>query len=511
MERGEVTMNGTAAYPPIADPRTCLSYHGLKLAPFRASADPEHPWFGDTQRALIDTLAAAIRRRGGIFVLTGDIGAGKTTVAKALGQMLDAEGLRVARVADPGRDISDLFQAIASTCGMKDACETRDALIAGLQQVLAASESSDGRMLLVIDEAQGMSPELLEEIRELSVAVPSLAILLVGQKDLTVTLADLRSASVRQHIVTTCALDALTPDEVVEYIRHRLRLAGTDRSIFTADAIGDIASSSGGAPRVINTICDRALVAAHARQLRVVDRELLADCVEKLGMGRRDPAVRESAWKPRRLMHDPGTWKRRRRAGGTGRRLSVSLLAAGLAIAAGYALYAAWPGRVSIETMREAPAAATLGDRRDQSGDEPNTTAAPAPAEAADTGGPKGPSPVASRKEVAPAVIPKPVQVTDEEKVIPARTRELKSKVGPSRAAAGLSESKVSPPRAAAPPAEIKPTPPRAPANVEGGDPTAIMSATPAPRSRTREKDPESSDPGSVIDWLLKEQPSRQR
>src|SRR5262249_30176169 len=176
-------------------------------------------------------------------------------------------------------NISDFFQVVANACGIRGTSHTKDSFIAALQDTLGSDGASGRRVLLIIDEAQNLSHELLQEIRDLPVIATArghaLSILLVGQTDWSRTWPEDRHAALRQRITVKCTLDPLTPHEVGEYIGHCLKTVGASENIFSADAVREIALLSRGTPALINTMCDRALLPGFARRVRTIDREII--------------------------------------------------------------------------------------------------------------------------------------------------------------------------------------------------------------------------------------------
>jgi general secretion pathway protein A len=522
MSETDVT-TGSAMTPLPPDARECLPYYGLQAAPFLA-ADPELLWLGKRQREMLAALTAAIRDGPGIFVITSDIGAGKASLTHSLVDNLSHEGPLIGRVAHPGRDVSNFFQAVANAYRSRATFDTEDVFLTKLQQLLRSDDGSPKKVLLIIDEAQSLSHELLREIRDLSVigTAPgrSLAILLVGQNEFSATLSEDGHAALRQRITLRCTLDPLTPSEVGEYIGHCLKTAGAAEEIFTPDAIRQIAWLSNGAPDLINTICGRALLAGYGRQARTIGHEIVEACSANLSpphdvtpsvirngqpsspFRRRAPDARGR--KPTRGRSE--IQKRTLRRFVTSRAtLYVGLLAALILIPAGYIFHAGWLGR------GHEPTAAPSHERPiPQTGREnPAQTKAPvtmAPAGVMDSG-PESSSPPVS------AVRPPPTDTTNR----PLPARAAPRPVPPKAAAPTLgqgaepAESKASSldpePRRGSPvesaqPSETKAASSPAPPDTSG---SPRMSREPAPKDRALQKEADTSDPAAIIDWLFKE------
>src|SRR5262245_44816914 len=149
-----------------ADPH--LPFYGLLSPPFRSGPDPGRLWLGSAHRVIVDTLSRAIRGDEGIVLLTGDVGTGKTSLVQRLVSALGATGIAVGRVASPGSVPSDFFEAVLSAHGVRRPVHDADAFRSCFRDVLARAAATGDKVLLVVDEAQGLSPALLTEIGILS-------------------------------------------------------------------------------------------------------------------------------------------------------------------------------------------------------------------------------------------------------------------------------------------------------------------------------------------------------
>ena len=259
-----------------------LPFYGLASPPFRSGADPGRLWLGNAHRAILDTLARAIREGNGIAVLTGDAGTGKTSLAQRFIAMLGPTGISVGRVSSPGQAPSDFFEAVLSAYGVRRPVHDKDTFSACMRNVLARGAGRGDKVLLVVDEAQGLGHELLREVGDLSIMAAAsghpLVILLIGETRLTAALEDDEHAALRERIIARCAVPPLGPDEVSAYVRHYLDAAGAVTEIFSPEAIRTIASLSRGAPGAINIIGDRALLVGRARRARPITEAIVADC-----------------------------------------------------------------------------------------------------------------------------------------------------------------------------------------------------------------------------------------
>jgi len=257
-------------------------FFGLREKPFSLSSDPRFFFTQSSHGAAFDTLSAAIRRREGLLVLTGEVGTGKTTLCRAVLQSLDQKTF-AAFVQDPFLSREDLLKTLLVDFGVVSVDEIRSGRLRGasrtdlsypLYDFLASLQPLKAFAVVMIDEAQNLTAELLEEIRilsDLDKGQKLLEVVLVGQPELQARLATTALRQVNQRVTVRCELTALVRDDVARYISHRLAVAGNDGRVQFADAAVEMVwAASSGIPRVVNLICDRALLsAARARETSV--------------------------------------------------------------------------------------------------------------------------------------------------------------------------------------------------------------------------------------------------
>jgi general secretion pathway protein A len=253
-------------------------YFGLREKPFSLSSDPRFFFSNSTHGAAFDTLAASIRRREGILVLTGEVGTGKTTLCRAVFQSLDQKTF-AALVPDPFLSREDLLKTLLVDFGVVSVDEIRSGRLRGVSRTdlsyllydfLASLQPLRAFAVVMIDEAQNLTTELLEEIRilsDLENRQKLIQVLLVGQPELQSRLATSAMRQVSQRVSVRCELIPLAREEVKPYVSRRLTVAGNDGRVrFTDAAIDLVGNASNGTPRLINLVCDRALLrAAHSR------------------------------------------------------------------------------------------------------------------------------------------------------------------------------------------------------------------------------------------------------
>lgn len=279
--------------------RTCLTYEtffGLSEKPFSVSSDPRFLYKSRSHATALESLLAGIRRRDGLIVLTGDIGTGKTTLCRAALQNLDPRTLS-ALVPDPFASREDLLKMLLIDFGvmsvqdltlgrLKDASRTELSYL--LYEFLDTLVPLDAFVVVIIDEAQNMSLPLVEEIRilsDLNGRENQLQVVFVGQLELNAKLKLPEMRQVSQRVSVQCTLEALDRDAVGEYVAHRLRVAGgsPDRVSFAPDSIEAIFLASGGVPRLINRICDRALYQTYLKRAHSVDRATVEAVANEAG------------------------------------------------------------------------------------------------------------------------------------------------------------------------------------------------------------------------------------
>ena len=203
-------------------------------------------------------------------------------------ERLGRESLVIGRLPPFVFEASELSQAVADAFGFGGKISSAAAFATRFRVFLADAHSRGAKVLLVIDEAQGLGDELLRKVFDLSTIGTfeehPFAILLAGQKELRAALSKDQHAGLRQRITTTCVLDPLTADEVGEYIQSRLRAAVSEEAIFGPDAIRQIAAVSRGAPGLVDVVCERALLAGYRRQSRAIGPEIIDACLGGLGL-----------------------------------------------------------------------------------------------------------------------------------------------------------------------------------------------------------------------------------
>ncbi len=239
------------------------AFYGLKEKPFSIQPDPEFLFFGPKHMMAYAMLEYSIQNRAGFAVISGEIGAGKTTLIRHLLNNLDGD-VHVGIVYNTHQNIDDMLGWIMLAFGQQYDGMSQIAQFDAFQQFLISSYAAGKRVLLIIDEAQNLKPSALEGLRMLSnINVDKdqlLQVILVGQPELRNLLERPELHQFYQRVAVDFFIPFLQPPEVRRYIDHRLQVAGRDKPLFTLAACKKIAAATKGAPRSINILCDTALV-----------------------------------------------------------------------------------------------------------------------------------------------------------------------------------------------------------------------------------------------------------
>lgn len=265
-----------------------LEHYGLLRPPFEMTPDPAFLYLGDAHQEGLATLVYGVRARKGFVMLTGEVGTGKTTLLHALLSQLDP-GLASAFLFNPRLEPLDFFRVLFDEFGIDRPCRTKGEYLLALNEFLIERLRRDQAALLIVDEAQNLSAEMLEEIRLLSnletATSKLLQIMLVGQPELEEKLRQPELRQLRQRIVLRFRLRPFQTPETAGYIEERLRLAGyTGKGLFRRSAIERLQAVSGGIPRLINVLCDGALLTGYSRGLATVDGSVIEEVAGDLGL-----------------------------------------------------------------------------------------------------------------------------------------------------------------------------------------------------------------------------------
>ena len=263
-------------------------FYGLKELPFALTPDPRYIYFTPSHTEVMANLHYGIESGRGLIVVTGEVGTGKTTILRWVMQRLDRT-VMVAYIFNPRLSVPEFYQHLSALFDIQD-WETKSDLLLKLGEILESRHSRGLRTVLIVDEAHGLSPNVLEEIRLLcnfeSDTAKKLQIVLTGQPELREVLNHPDLRQLKQRVALRCEIRALpNVEETGQYIASRLNVAGAIRKdIFSPGAVDYIFRCSAGIPRNINNLCDNALLAGFASAEPLISRAMIEEVAETFDM-----------------------------------------------------------------------------------------------------------------------------------------------------------------------------------------------------------------------------------
>ncbi|MEO6236755.1 MAG: AAA family ATPase [Vicinamibacterales bacterium] len=280
-------------------------YYGFTEKPFSLTPDPKYLYKSASHANAFELLQYAIRRREGFVVITGDIGTGKTTLCRAILEQVDRKTF-TALVLNPFLSEEDLLRLVLQEFGVVSRDEikrgrligvSKQELIETLNEFLLSLQSLHAQALLIIDEAQNLPLQVLEQIRILSNLETEkeklLQIILVGQSNLKDLLRRPELRQLDQRVSIRYDLKPLTPDETSAYVQHRLSVAGGGAAVsFAPRALGRLHRHTAGIPRLINLLCDRALLSGYSAHTNKIVADYVDSAAESLELQRPRATVR---------------------------------------------------------------------------------------------------------------------------------------------------------------------------------------------------------------------------
>ena len=262
-----------------------LSHFKLKRKPFDISPDPDFLWLGEKHQEGLATLKYGILQNKGFLMITGDIGTGKTALIRAIEKAIEAR-IIVISIPDPSLSLMDFYNVMASELNIDRTFKSKGEFLIQFKRLILEAGASHRRLLLIIDESHRLSSLLLEEIRLLSNIDLDGKVMIntffVGQSEFKALIARPENRAVRQRITVNYELLPLTLEETRQYITHRLKVSGASRPIFTPESIRLVQDLSRGYPRLINIICDHALMSGFSSGVDKVGPEIIKECGQEL-------------------------------------------------------------------------------------------------------------------------------------------------------------------------------------------------------------------------------------
>jgi general secretion pathway protein A len=265
-------------------------FYGFREKPFEITPDPRFLYLSESHKEALAHLTYAVRERKGFTVITGEVGTGKTTLVQTVLSRLDGD-TRTAYIFNPNLGSTDFLHYVCEDLGLKGQKKSKGQYISQLHHFLLACYSRNENVVLIIDEAQALDPKLLEEVRLLTNLETSkcklLQVILMGQPELNEILSRPQFRQLKQRVSLRYHLQTLNKEETRNYIKKRLRIAGAaDPNFFTPKALNKIYSYSNGIPRLINIVCDNALLTGYATDQKVIGGRIIHEVIHNLeGIG----------------------------------------------------------------------------------------------------------------------------------------------------------------------------------------------------------------------------------
>ena len=261
------------------------SFYSLNKKPFQISTDPSFIWLGENHKEALARLKYGILDNKEFLLLTGDVGTGKTTLINSLTSNL-TDKVIYASVLDPSLEKLDFLNHIAELVDINQEFTSKGKFVSAFSRFLREAYDQNKSVLLIIDEAQLLTQEILEEVRLLSnINIDNstiLSIFFVGQNEFNEVISRPENRAVCNRLTLNYNLSSLDQEQTREYISHRLKVAGTTREIFAPSAIRAIYDYSDGVPRRINVVCDHCLITGYVAGKKVIDDKDVLDCTSDL-------------------------------------------------------------------------------------------------------------------------------------------------------------------------------------------------------------------------------------
>jgi general secretion pathway protein A len=267
-----------------------IKFYGFREKPFEITPDPRFLYLSENHKEALAHLTYAVKEKKGFTVITGEVGTGKTTLIQTLLSRLDGS-TRTAYLFNPKLGSTDFLHYICEDLGLKGLKRSKGQYLTHLHNFLMACYARNENVVLIIDEAQNLDPKLLEEVRLLTnLETPKsklLQVILMGQPELDGILNRPQFRQLKQRVSLRYYMQPLNEEEMKAYIKRRLRIAGAmDPNIFTTKAVKEIYRYSKGIPRLINIVCDNALLTGYANDQKIIGDRIIHEVISNLnGLG----------------------------------------------------------------------------------------------------------------------------------------------------------------------------------------------------------------------------------
>jgi len=262
-------------------------YFGLEETPFSIAPDPRYLYMSEQHREALAHLVYGFNSSGGFVLLTGDVGTGKTTICRCLLEQIP-ENAAIAFIFNPKLTVEELLATICDEFGIKyskDSSSIKN-FVDLINAFLLETHSKEFKAILIIDEAQNLSSDVLEQLRLLTNLETNqhklLHVILLGQPELGTKLSEPDLSQLSQRIIARYHLGPLSRKDIGAYVNHRLNVAGFHKQLFSDSAINKLYHFTGGVPRLINVICDRALLGTYTQEQKTVSRSTLSKAAHEV-------------------------------------------------------------------------------------------------------------------------------------------------------------------------------------------------------------------------------------
>lgn len=278
-------------------------FFGLRLSPFNVNPDPRFLFLTRHSREALACLSYGIQNRKGFVLLTGEVGTGKTTIINRLLEWARTQSMQTAFIFNPCLEVQDFFELMMSEFGIASNGGSKGKLLTTFNHWLLERYRARRTAVLIVDEAQNLAPELLEEIRLLTNLETSteklLQIVLSGQPELEEKLRHPQLRQLRQRITLRCKTQPFTAEETSRYVLQRLAIAGAARAdIFSPAALQKVHEFACGVPRVINLVCDHALISAFVDQKPTVTPDMVEQVAQEFELEQIKPILQRDSNHP---------------------------------------------------------------------------------------------------------------------------------------------------------------------------------------------------------------------